>query len=171
MEFLLKVFLLTESSAEHQNNTAHLCRICIQSNQGSNLWQLVEKFKIIICSVLFFFSFVCEHKYLARFLLFGKQLVICGGSLAKEQLCESFNMNLCYFSHVTEESRWNEWCCCYPAWIYAFHKTSFWGKVRVLWIWKIGGVGGCVSIYCTKSWEVFYTNCVMITEGSLTITS
>lgn len=35
----------------------------------------------------------------------GKQHVICAGSLEKRQLCSSFNLTLCYFSHVTEESR------------------------------------------------------------------
>lgn len=29
MEFLLKVFVLTKNSAEHQGNIAYLCRICL----------------------------------------------------------------------------------------------------------------------------------------------
>lgn len=53
---------------------------------------------------LFGWFFLMSTQKSGSILAVGKQHVICAGSLEKRRLCSSFNLTLCYFSHVTEES-------------------------------------------------------------------
>lgn len=74
MGFLLKVFVLAKNSAEHQSNTACLRRICLTYKElmYDRSWENYKFWNVVF--VFLFFSFISEHKYLARFLLLDNSL-------------------------------------------------------------------------------------------------
>lgn len=105
MEFLLKIFVLTKNSAEHQSNVPPVQNLCLTYSPTKevihdSLWENKMAKHNRIYSFL-----VSKHKYLARLLLLEDTLSPAVLFLEKDYVCSSINLIFCCLSHVTEESR------------------------------------------------------------------